>query len=121
MKRRILPGFELALGYTLAYLALIVLFPLSTIFFKSASLGFHEFWSIITSARVLAAFRISFGASLAAALVNAMFGIPVAWTLVRYRLPGAEILDAMVDLPFALPTSVAGITLTALCAGNGWI
>ncbi|HEY6395474.1 MAG TPA: sulfate ABC transporter permease subunit CysT [Candidatus Binataceae bacterium] len=121
MKRRVLPGFELAIGYTLVYLALVVLLPLSTIFFKTASLGFPEFWSIVTSARVIAAFRISFGASLIAALVNAVFGIPVAWTLVRYRLPGTEILDAMVDLPFALPTAVAGITLTALCAGNGWI
>jgi sulfate/thiosulfate transport system permease protein len=118
---RVLPGFRLALGFTLIYLLVIVVAPLSTIFFKSATLTWHEFWATITAPRTLAACRLSFGASFVAALVNSVFGTIVAWTLVRYEFPAQGIIDAMVDLPFALPTSVAGITLTAIYATNGWI
>jgi sulfate/thiosulfate transport system permease protein len=117
----VLPGFGLSMGYTLFYLSLIVAIPLSTLFFKTANLAFSQFWSTISSPRVIAAYRLSFGASAVAALVNAGFGLPVAWMLVRYRIPGKWFLDALVDLPFALPTSVAGITLTALYAENGLI
>jgi sulfate transport system permease protein len=117
----ILPGFNLALGFTLLYLSLIVLIPLSATFIRTAELTWPEFWTIITTPRVLASYRLTFGASLAAALVNAAFGLLVAWVLVRYDFPGKKIVDALVDLPFALPTAVAGISLTALYAGNGWI
>ncbi|MBV6447317.1 sulfate ABC transporter permease subunit CysT [Nitrosomonas sp.] len=117
----ILPGFNLALGFTLLYLSLIVLIPLSAAFIRTAELTWPEFWTIITTPRVLASYRLTFGASFAAALVNAAFGLLVAWVLVRYDFPGKKILDALVDLPFALPTAVAGISLTALYAGNGWI
>lgn len=119
--RRVLPGFGLALGFTLTYLLVIVVVPLSTIFFKSATLTWHEFWATITAPRTLAACRLSFVASLVAALVNSVFGTVVAWTLVRYEFPARGLIDAMVDLPFALPTSVAGITLTTIYATNGWI
>jgi sulfate/thiosulfate transport system permease protein len=117
----VLPGFGLAFGYTLLYLSLIVLIPLSAAFFKSASLGWPAFWATVTTPRVLAALRLSFGASFVAAVVNAIFGLLVAWVLVRYRFPGRRVADALVDLPFALPTAVAGIALTAVYAGNGWI
>ncbi|MBS0496241.1 MAG: sulfate ABC transporter permease subunit CysT [Gammaproteobacteria bacterium] len=117
----ILPGFNLALGFTLLYLSLIVLIPLSAAFIRTAELTWPEFWTIITTPRVLASYRLTFGASFAAALVNAAFGLLVAWVLVRYDFPGKKIVDALVDLPFALPTAVAGISLTALYAGNGWI
>ena len=117
----VLPGFGLALGYTVLYLSLIVLIPLSATFFKSASLGWHAFWATITAPRVLASLQLSFGASLAAALINAVFGLLVAWVLVRYRFIGRRVCDALVDLPFALPTAVAGIALTAVYAGNGWL
>jgi sulfate transport system permease protein len=117
----ILPGFNLALGFTLLYLSLIVLIPLSAAFIRTAELSWPEFWTIITTPRVLASYRLTFGASFAAALVNAVFGLLVAWVLVRYDFPGKKIVDALVDLPFALPTAVAGISLTALYAGNGWI
>ena len=117
----ILPGFNLALGFTLLYLSLIVLIPLSAAFIRTAELTWPEFWAIITTPRVLASYRLTFGASFAAALVNAAFGLLVAWVLVRYDFPGKKIVDALVDLPFALPTAVAGISLTALYAGNGWI
>ncbi len=117
----VLPGFNLALGFTLLYLSLIVLIPLSAAFFRTASLTWPEFWNIVTTPRVLASYRLTFGASFAAALVNAVFGLLVAWVLVRYRFPGKKLVDALVDLPFALPTAVAGIALTALYAGNGWI
>lgn len=117
----VLPGFNLALGYTLLYLALIVLIPISALFFKTAALGWDGFLEVASSERVLAALRVSFGASLAAAVTNALFGLLVAWVLVRYRFPGKKILDALVDLPFALPTAVAGITLATLYAPNGWI
>ena len=120
-KNRVLPGFRLALGFTLIYLLVIVVAPLSTIFFKSATLSWREFWTTITAPRTLAACRLSFVASLVAAVVNSVFGTVVAWTLVRYEFPAQGIIDAMVDLPFALPTSVAGITLTAIYATNGWI
>jgi len=119
--RRILPGFNLSLGFTLVYLSLIVLIPLSAAFLKSADLSFAEFWALVTSPRVLASYRITFGASLAAATLNAGFGLVVAWVLVRYSFPGKRLVDALVDLPFALPTAVAGIALASLYAGNGWI
>jgi sulfate transport system permease protein len=117
----ILPGFGLAMGFTLLYLSLLVMIPLSTVFLKTASLSWHQFLATITAPRVMAAYRLSFGASLAGALLNATFGLLVAWTLARYSFPGKKIVDALVDLPFALPTSVAGITLTAIYADNGWI
>jgi sulfate transport system permease protein len=117
----VLPGFNLALGFTLLYLSLIVLIPLSAAFIRTASLSWVEFWNMVTTPRVLASYRLTFGASFAAALVNAVFGLLVAWVLVRYRFPGKKLVDALVDLPFALPTAVAGIALTALYAGNGWI
>jgi sulfate transport system permease protein len=116
-----LPGFGLALGFTLTYLSLIVLIPLAALVLKSATLGFAGFWEIVTSARTLAALRLSFFTSLFAATVNAVFGTIIAWVLVRYQFPGRRLLDAFVDLPFALPTAVAGIALTALYAPNGWI
>jgi sulfate transport system permease protein len=117
----VLPGFGLALGFTLVYLSLVVLVPLSTLFWKSATLGPQGLWAAVTSPRVLASFRLTFGASLLAALVNGVFGLVVTWVLVRYRFPGRRLMDALVDLPFALPTAVAGITLTTLYAPNGWL
>jgi sulfate transport system permease protein len=120
-KANVLPGFGLTLGFTLAYLGLIVLIPLAAAFIKTASLSWSQFWDIATSDRVLASYRLSFGTALAAAAVNAVFGLLVAWVLVRYRFPGKRIVDALVDLPFALPTAVAGIALTAVYAQNGWI
>ncbi len=119
--RRVLPGFKLTLGYTLFYLTLIVLIPISALFFKTFSLTFDQFWAAVTSERVMASYRLTFGASLIAALVNLVFGLLLAWVLVRYTFPGKKIVDALVDLPFALPTAVAGISLTALLAGNGWL
>ena len=120
-RHSVLPGFNLALGFTLLYLSLIVLIPLSAAFIKTASLTWPDFWSTVTSPRVLASYRLTFDVSFAAALVNGVFGLLVAWVLVRYRFPGKQLIDALVDLPFALPTAVAGIALTALYAGNGWI
>lgn len=120
-RHRVLPGFPLALGYTLFYLALIVLIPLSAVFLKSATLSWEQFWSTISAPRVVASYRITFGASLLAAGINALFGLIFAWVLVRYSFPGKRIVDALVDLPFALPTAVAGISLTAIYAGNGWL
>jgi len=119
--RRVLPGFNLTLGYTVLYLSLIVLIPLSALVFKTFTLTWDQFWVAVTAPRVLASYRLTFGASLIAALVNLVFGLLVAWVLVRYKFPGKRIVDALVDLPFALPTAVAGISLTALLAGNGWI
>ncbi len=119
--RRVLPGFHLTLGYTVFYLSLIVLIPISALFFKTFSLTWEQFWLAVTSPRVLASYRLTFGASLIAALVNLVFGLLLAWVLVRYSFPGKKFVDALVDLPFALPTAVAGISLTALLAGNGWI
>lgn len=120
-QRSVLPGFGLALGFALTYLSLLVLIPLAGLFVKSASLGPAELLAAVGSPRALAAYRLSFGASLAAATSNAGLGLVTAWVLVRYRFPGRGVLDALVDLPFALPTAVAGITLTALLARNGWI
>jgi len=118
---RVLPGFRLTLGYTLAYLSLIVLVPLAAVFLKTASIGFAEFWQVVTAPRVVASYKLSFGMSLAAAIINAVFGLMLAWVLVRYRFPAKRLIDALVDLPFALPTAVAGIALTALYAKNGWL
>ncbi len=117
----VLPGFGLSLGYTVFYLSLVVLIPLSTLFAKSATLGPAAFWDAVTTPRVLAAFRLSFGASALAAGINSVFGLLVAWVLVRYSFPGRRFVDAVVDMPFALPTAVAGIALTALYAPNGWV
>jgi sulfate transport system permease protein len=119
--RRVLPGFNLTLGYTLLYLSLIVLIPISALLLKTFTLSWEQFWMAVTSPRVLASYRLTFGASLIAALVNLVFGLLLAWVLVRYRFPGKKLVDALVDLPFALPTAVAGISLTALLAGNGWV
>ena len=119
--KRVLPGFRLTLGYTIFYLSVIVLIPISALFFKTFSLTLDQFWSAVTSPRVMASYRLTFGASLLAAVVNLFFGLLLAWVLVRYKFPGKRIVDALVDLPFALPTAVAGISLTALLAGNGWI
>jgi sulfate transport system permease protein len=119
--KRVLPGFRLTLGYTVLYLSLIVLIPIVALFFKTFTLTWDEFSMAVTSPRVMASYRLTFGASLLAALVNLVFGLLLAWVLVRYKFPGKKIVDALVDLPFALPTAVAGISLTALLAGNGWI
>ncbi len=117
----VLPGFGPALGFTVFYLSLIVLIPLSAAFIKSFSLSASEFWQVVTAPRVMASYRLSFGTALIAAFINVFFGLLVAWVLVRYRFPGKKLVDAFVDLPFALPTAVAGITLSALYAKNGWI
>jgi sulfate/thiosulfate transport system permease protein len=119
--RRVLPGFGLTLGFTMLYLSLVVLIPLSAVFIGSVGLGWSHFWAVVTSPRVLASLRLSFGASLIAASINALFGLVVAWVLVRYSFPFKRLIDAMVDLPFALPTAVAGIALTALYVPNGWV
>ncbi|HUP92632.1 MAG TPA: sulfate ABC transporter permease subunit CysT [Solimonas sp.] len=120
-KRSPLPGFGLALGFTLVYLSLLVLIPLAGVFFKSAGLGWEGFWHAVTSPRALAALKLSFGAALIAACINAVFGTLVAWVFVRYDFPGKRLFDATIDLPFALPTAVAGIALSALYAENGWV
>ncbi|HET7864651.1 MAG TPA: sulfate ABC transporter permease subunit CysT [Burkholderiaceae bacterium] len=120
-RHSVLPGFDLALGFTLLYLGFIVLIPLSAAFLKTATMSWPAFWDAVSSPRVVASYRLTFGASLAAALLNAFFGLIVAWVLVRYQFPGKRVIDALVDLPFALPTAVAGIALTALYAKNGWI
>jgi sulfate/thiosulfate transport system permease protein len=117
----VLPGFGLTLGYTLIYLGVIVLLPLAGLILRPLELGWSGFWQTVSEPRVLAALRLSFGAALIAAVVNAFFGLAIAWMLVRYSFPGRRIVDALVDLPFALPTAVAGIALTAICAPNGWI
>ncbi|RTZ47981.1 sulfate ABC transporter permease subunit CysT [Candidimonas sp. SYP-B2681] len=118
---RVIPGFNITLGFTLLYLALIVLIPLSAVFLKTFTLTWSGFWEAVTSDRVMASYRLSFGASLIAAAINVVFGSIVAWVLVRYRFPGKRFIDSLVDLPFALPTAVAGIALTALYAPNGWL
>ncbi|MGA0611133.1 sulfate ABC transporter permease subunit CysT [Caldimonas sp. KR1-144] len=120
-RHSVLPGFDLALGFTLLYLGLIVLVPLSAAFLKTATLTWSAFWDTVTAERVMASYRLTFGASLAAALLNAAFGLVIAWVLVRYEFFGKRFVDALVDLPFALPTAVAGIALTALYSHNGWI
>jgi len=120
-QRRILPGFGLSLGVTITYLCLIVLIPLSALIIRSFGEGFADWWGTVTSPRALATFRLTFGVSFAAAVVDVIFGTITAWVLVRYRFPGRRIVDALIDLPFALPTAVAGITLSAIYAGNGWV
>ena len=120
-RHNVLPGFGLSLGYTLFYLCLIVLIPLSAAFIRTSSLTWEQFWGIVTTPRVVASYQLTFGASLIGATINAVFGLIVAWVLVRYSFPGKRILDALVDLPFALPTAVAGIALSSLYAPNGWI
>ena len=120
-RKHTLPGFRLALGYTLIYLTLIVLIPLSAVVFKTTGLGWHGFWSAVTAPRVLASYRLTFGASFVAAAINAVFGLVIAWMLVRYSFPGKRLVDSLVDLPFALPTAVAGIALTAIYSRYGWI
>ena len=117
----VLPGFGLALGFTLVYLSLVVLVPLSTLFWKSASLGPAGLWAAVSAPRVVASYKLTFGAAFVAAAVNGVFGLVVTWVLVRYRFPGRRLMDALVDLPFALPTAVAGIALTTLYAPNGWL
>ena len=120
-RHSVLPGFNLALGFAVLYLSFIVLVPLSAVFLKTFTVSWDTFWATISSPRVVASYKLTFGASLLAALVNAVFGLLVAWVLVRYRFPGRRLVDALVDLPFALPTAVAGIALTTLYAQNGWI
>jgi len=120
-KRSNLPGFGLALGYTVLYLSLIVLIPLAATFLKASTLTWSQFWHIAASPRALASYRLTFGASLIGALVNLVFGVLVAWVLVRYSFPGKRLLDSLVDLPFALPTAVAGIALTTIYSPNGWL
>lgn len=118
---RVLPGFGLSLGYTLVYLSLIVLIPLAAVFIKTASMDWADFWKTVTDPQVVASYRVSFFTSLFAAGLNVVFGLLLAWSLVRYRFWGKRVVDALIDLPFALPTAVAGITLSALYAKNGWI
>ncbi|HEX5544782.1 MAG TPA: sulfate ABC transporter permease subunit CysT [Nitrospira sp.] len=117
----VLPGFGLTLGFALFYFSLIVLIPLSGLFVRTSTLSWEQFWDIVTNPRAMASYQLTFGASLVAALVNGVFGSIIAWVLVRYRFSGRSLVDALVDLPFALPTAVAGITLTAIYAPNGWI
>jgi len=117
----VLPGFNISLGFTVFYLSLVVLIPLSAVFLKSFTLTWDEFWAAVTAPRVLASYRLTFGASLLAASINAVFGLLVAWVLVRYEFPAKKLVDALVDLPFALPTAVAGITLATIYAKNGWV
>ena len=119
--RRVLPGFNLTLGYTITYLSLIVLIPLAAVFIKTASMTPEQIWATISAPRAVASYRLTFGASLLAALVNTFFGLLLAWALVRYSFPGKTLVDALIDLPFALPTAVAGIALTAIYARNGWL
>ncbi len=120
-RKHVLPGFTLSLGYTILYLSLLVLIPLAATFAKTMELSFEQFWDIVTAPRVVASYKLTFGASLIGALINAVFGLLTAWVLVRYTFPGKKLIDALVDLPFALPTAVAGIALTAVYASNGWI
>jgi sulfate transport system permease protein len=120
-KKSVLPGFGLTLGYTIFYLSIIVLIPLSALLFKTATMTWADFVATVTSPRVMASFRLTFGAAIVAALVNALWGTLVAWVLVRYRFPGRKLVDSLVDLPFALPTAVAGITLATVYSSNGWL
>ena len=120
-RRSIIPGFGLAMGFTLFYLCLIVLIPLSATFLRTTTLTWSQFWGTVTNARALASYRLSFGASLIGASINLLFGLLVAWVLVRYEFPGKRIFDSLVDLPFALPTAVAGIALTAVYSSHGWL
>ncbi|WP_432723502.1 sulfate ABC transporter permease subunit CysT [Jeongeupia wiesaeckerbachi] len=117
----VLPGFKLSLGYTLLYLSLIVLLPLAALIIKTSNLDWSAFWAIVTEPRVVASYKVTFGTSLLAAVINLVFGLLIAWVLVRYPFPGKRLVDALVDLPFALPTAVAGIALATIYAPNGWI
>jgi sulfate transport system permease protein len=119
--RRVIPGFGLSLGYTLVYLSLIVLIPLSAVFLKASGLSLDQFWQTISAPRVVASYRLTFAASFIAATINSVFGLLLAWALVRYSFPGRKIVDSLIDLPFALPTAVAGIALTAIYSKNGWL
>jgi sulfate transport system permease protein len=121
LKKNVLPGFGPTMGYTVLYLSLVVLIPLSALIFRTAGMSWHEFLEAVAAPRVLASYRVTFGAALAAASVNALFGVLVAWVLVRYPFPGKRLVDALVDLPFALPTAVAGITLATAYSPNGWV
>jgi sulfate transport system permease protein len=121
LQRRTLPGFGLSLGYTTFYLALIVLIPLSAVFLKAGTLSLEQFWAAVSAPRVVASYRLTFLASLLAAAINSVFGLMLAWAIVRYSFPGRRIVDSLIDLPFALPTAVAGIALTAIYAKNGWL
>ena len=121
VEKTIIPGFGLTFGITVSYLSLLVLLPLAALILKTSGLTWEHFWNTISDERVVASYRLSFGAAFVAALINVIFGVIVAWVLVRYRFPGRSVVDAMVDLPFALPTAVAGIALTALYAPNGWL
>ncbi|HEY8119066.1 MAG TPA: sulfate ABC transporter permease subunit CysT [Methylophilaceae bacterium] len=120
-QKNVLPGFNLSLGYTILYLSLIVLIPLAAAFIKTTELSWGQFWATVTAPRVVASYQLTFGASLIGALINAFFGLLTAWVLTRYTFPGKRLVDALVDLPFALPTAVAGIALTAVYASNGWL
>src|ERR671929_190779 len=120
-KRSVLPGFGLTMGYTVLYLSLVVLLPLGALVIKSTTMGWSGFWQAAWNPRVVASYKLTFGTSLVAAIINALFGLMVAWTLVRYSIPGKRFIDAIVDLPFALPTAVSGIALTAVYSRNGWI
>ena len=120
-RRSVLPGFGLTMGFTLLYLSLLVLIPLAGLVFKSGTISGAQFYAAVTDARVVASYKLTFGASLAGASINAVFGLIVAWVLVRYPFPGRKLVDALVDLPFAMPTAVSGIALTAICAPNGWV
>ncbi len=120
-QQSVIPGFGMTLGFTVFYLSLLVLIPLSALFLKTATVGWGSFWDTVTDPRVVASYKLTFGASLAGALINAVFGFIVAWTLVRYSFPGKRLIDAMVDLPFALPTAVSGIALTTVYSRNGWV
>ena len=120
-KNTIIPGFSLTLGYTMIYLGIIVLIPLSMVFFNTLSMSWSEFWETIAHPRAVASYKLSFGTALAAGLINVVFGTIIAWVLIRYEFPGKKIVDGLVDLPFALPTAVAGISLATLYSPNGWI
>src|SRR6476661_7086701 len=120
-QKSILPGFGLAMGFVVLYLSLLVLIPLSATFLKASSLTWQQFWHIAASHRAVASYKLSYGASAIAATINLFFGLVVAWVLVRYEFPGKRLFDSLVDLPFALPTAVAGIALTTIYAPNGWI
>lgn len=120
-RKRVIPGLPLSLGYTLFYLTLLVLIPLASLVLKSAQLGFSEFWATVSDPIVVASYKLTFGASIAASIVNGVFGLVIAWVLIRYPLPGKRVLDAMIDFPFALPTAVAGLTFSTLHLKEGWI
>lgn len=120
-KPSVIPGFGLSLGFTIFYLSLVVLIPLSGLFIKTAALSLSEFWQVITSARTVASYKLTFGTAFAAALINGVMGLILSWVLVRYNFPGKKLIDAMIDLPFALPTAIAGIALTTIYAPGGWL